>query len=564
MSDQSTNPETKNSSTRESTRIRWWPAVLILLVYGGIWLTTWVILDDVDTARGLQIVVTQIATGVAVLSLLVWELFFARLGFRSARWWRVQGVIALVVIVLISLFRIDYADGDASFSLTWRWVEDAYVNLDANVQLAPDSEPVVPNPVLDYPGFLGENRDGIVPNVSLAADWDANPPRELWRIEQGAENSLGAAHSSFAIVGERAYTQELRGDAEYVSCFELLTGELIWRNAQTDDDDAVVFESNVAGDGPRATPTYYDGRIYAVGSAGLLACFDATTGERLWEADIFEHTESINANWGYSASPLIAEPHVIVSAGGSGNAQLVGYRLDTTDSHPQPAVRGGDAELGGTDFYVSPTLRTICGVPQVLHINNKGIAAFDPESLDLLWEHPWPWQGGFAHPLVSQPVVLPDNHVFVSAGYTSGDALIQVSRDDDGRFSSGLIWLSNNLKSKFTNVLVQGDYLYGLDARILTCVEWRTGKRQWKVRAGTYGHGQVILVGDKIPTQKIIVQAETGELALVRATPESFEELGRIQPFEDRTWNNPAISGKYLLLRNHLEAACYELPLMEE
>jgi hypothetical protein len=31
--------------------------------------------------------------------------------------------------------------------------------------------------------------------------------------------------------------------------------------------------------------------------------------------------------------------------------------------------------------------------------------------------------------------------------------------------------------------------------------------------------------------------------------------------FEEKTWNPPALAGEYLLVRNHLEAACYRVGL---
>lgn len=50
---------------------------------------------------------------------------------------------------------------------------------------------------------------------------------------------------------------------------------------------------------------------------------------------------------------------------------------------------------------------------------------------------------------------------------------------------------------------------------------------------------------------------------LVEATPQRHHELTRFAAIEGKTWNNPALSGRRLLVRNDQEAACYELPLAE-
>jgi outer membrane protein assembly factor BamB len=61
----------------------------------------------------------------------------------------------------------------------------------------------------------------------------------------------------------------------------------------------------------------------------------------------------------------------------------------------------------------------------------------------------------------------------------------------------------------------------------------------------------------------ILVVSETGELALVEATPDAYRELAAMQALADSnvTWNNPAFSAPYLLLRNAREAVCYQMQL---
>jgi outer membrane protein assembly factor BamB len=98
-------------------------------------------------------------------------------------------------------------------------------------------------------------------------------------------------------------------------------------------------------------------------------------------------------------------------------------------------------------------------------------------------------------------------------------------------------------------------HIYGLDDGILECVDPLTCKRIWK--DGRYQHGQVLLAGDLL-----IVQMENGQVALVEAAPAGWRELGRFTALSGKTWNNPALAGRYLLVRNDHEAACYELPVV--
>jgi outer membrane protein assembly factor BamB len=113
------------------------------------------------------------------------------------------------------------------------------------------------------------------------------------------------------------------------------------------------------------------------------------------------------------------------------------------------------------------------------------------------------------------------------------------------------------LKTKFTNCVLIGEYAYGLSDSTLECVHWPTGKSQWK--KGRYGQGQVLGVGDTL-----LVQAEPGFVALVDASPDKFTELGRVQALNDKTWNNLCLYQNKLLVRNSVEAVCYELALEAE
>ena len=149
---------------------------------------------------------------------------------------------------------------------------------------------------------------------------------------------------------------------------------------------------------------------------------------------------------------------------------------------------------------------------------------------------------------------LPSDQVLISSGYGVGAALFQIRAEGDTLVAEEL-WKNLRLKAKFANFVYRGDYIYGLDDGILACVSIADGKRVWK--AGRYGHGQLLLVGDKL-----LVQSEDGELFLVNASPEAHIELGSLPVLNGKAWNTMALVGNQLLMRNHREAVCLQLPTL--
>ena len=188
----------------------------------------------------------------------------------------------------------------------------------------------------------------------------------------------------------------------------------------------------------------------------------------------------------------------------------------------------------------------------MLIFNSRGVAAHKIDSGQILWKADW--ERGGSH--ITMPIVLPNGRVLISSGYGVGSELLQVEHDSAGDWSTTRVWKSNQLKSKFANMIVRDGYIYGLDDGVMTCLELATGDRQWK--KGRYGHGQMILVDDLL-----LVMSEQGDLVLLDPVPDEHRELTRFSIFRGKTWNPPALAGRLLLVRTDSEAACFRLPAAE-
>jgi len=519
-----------------------------------VWIVLAVIAVLVAIVRGTEVVgdhaLANIATVllgfVAVVVLAVWFLFLSGYGWLS-RLLVAVGCVAGVSL-LAFLFRLERLNGELVPIFGYRFSEKPDQLLDAHPATTADTDNVRVDLRTttkdDFPGFLGPHRSESVDNVRLARNW-TDPPELVWR------KKIGAGWSAFSVVNGHAVTMEQRGDVEMTTCYNVETGQLEWAHSTEGR-----YERVEAGAGPRSTPTIDDGMVFALGVRGHLACLDGATGKPLWEKNLLqeygipiEDEESI-VLWGRAASPLVVGRQLIVPIGGRKGERPVS--LAAYDKRRGTLLwKGGERQIS----YSSPALAKLGGIDQIVIVNEDTASGHDVKTGKPLWEHERPGHTN-RNPNVSQAVPISPNLVFLSNGYGLGGMLLRLDPAAGGAFTPHVVWANPGvMKTKFTNVAILGGYAYGLSDGILECIEVANGLRKW--RQGHYGHGQILRVGDLL-----LVLTEKGEVVLVEATPDRANNvLGRFQAIEGLTWNNVALYGPYLLVRNAEEAACYKLPL---
>jgi outer membrane protein assembly factor BamB len=452
-----------------------------------------------------------------------------------------SGLSAAAVVALAALLgRTEGLWGNFSQELRWRWTPSAEERL-----LSATAKPVVSGAARvsgpaaaspsEWPGFRGPGRDSRQTGVRFSSDWASRPPELLWKIP------CGPGWSSFAFQGGCVFTQEQRGPREMVVCYSADTGAEIWTQGLE-----ARFDDPLGGPGPRATPTWADGRLFALGATGMLRCLNPVDGAVLWEQDIAKLAERQPPMWGFSSSPLVTGSLVIVHAGGAGNKGTLAFAAE--NGEPRWSAPGGD------DTYSSAHLAKIGGEEWVLMLSNLGLDFLHPGSGAVRFSYPWKHTDHRA----LQPQWAGPESVLLPTGMGAGTRLIRLRRGGDA-WSAEEVWTSRYLKPDFNDFVIHQDHLYGFDGGIFTCIRLDTGERAWK--GGRYGKGQVLLLAD---SGLLLVLGERGEGVLLRATPQAHEELATHPLLEGKTWNHPAIVGDRLFVRNAEEAACYRLPTAPE
>ncbi len=375
----------------------------------------------------------------------------------------------------------------------------------------------------DSPQWRGPRRDGVSKETAWRDDWSKKPAKVVWKA------SLGTGFSSFSVDDGRLYTMGYKDkDGEghdFVYCFDAKTGEKIWEH-----DYPCKLVDNLHEGGPAATPTVHGDMVLTLSKEGHLICFAKKTGKIRWQVDIRKPLRSRMPEWGFSSSPLIYKGLAIVDGGPLAAFDLKSGKLSWKTESYQAGY--------GSAMLLTPRR----GKPLIANLNNDGVILADPK--DGTVSDFAQWKTSFR--TNSTTPLIAGESVFISTGYKRGCALFKVSGGKlEKAYENKAI--QNHMD---TCVLVDG-FLYGIDGNSnrprrllnLVCMNLKTGEVAW--RQSGFGCGTVIAAGDRL-----IILSDRGTLAAVRANPKKFEELGRQDVLRGRCWTPPVLANGRIYCRD--------------
>ncbi|CAD76592.1 conserved hypothetical protein-putative membrane bound PQQ-employing oxidoreductase [Rhodopirellula baltica SH 1] len=515
----------------------------------------------------------SLAAGGIALLFVLYQL--QRASSAAAKAWLVPAFCLASIVAAGTLLRFESFSGEMVPRFSWRFGNNETPALKVTPLAESDSDELAVEVQSSteegsWLGFLGNGRTGVMPEREFEIPTSADEITRRWDI------GIGEGWSSFAVADGIAVTLEQRDEMECVTAYRLSDGQLLWLV----EHEANHFQA-LGGGGPRSTPAIIPatelspGRVYAQGATGTVWCLQLTDGEVLWKRDLIEITgwtieESEQAiSWGRSGSPLIVDNLCVLPLGGPASASDEGRSLIALDAATGETVwRSGDQQIS----YASAMIMTLGGKRQIVSVNEADITGHDIESGKILWSFPWE---GKSNSGANCAAAMPagENQFLIGKGYGGGSSLIQVTRVDNATnanddtskdassetetFVAEEIWHSSRvLKTKFNHTLVRDGIAYGLSNGALQAVEIESGKRLWEQsRRDRLGQGQAVLVEDVL-----VVQGEEGEVVLVAADPDDYQELIRIPALQHKTWNIPTVVDNLILIRNAHQAIALELP----
>jgi outer membrane protein assembly factor BamB len=252
--------------------------------------------------------------------------------------------------------------------------------------------------------------------------------------------------------------------------------------------------------------------------------------------------------WAYAESPLIDGSTVVCTPGGA-EATLVALDKSTGAVRWKCALPEADDAA-----YSSAIVVEVGGTRQYVQLLQKGLVGVAASSGKLLWRYEKPVSVFDAN--IPTPTAG-DGYVYVGSSGTGGGAVkLNVK---GSAVMPEQVYFDSKMPTAIGGTVKVGDHLYGTTAQSLMCFELKSGQVKWQERSlGAaslcYADGCLYLHGEN-----------SGEIALVEASPEAYRLRGRFTPPDQpqrgksKAWAYPAIADGRLYIRDLDMLWCYDI-----
>ena len=256
---------------------------------------------------------------------------------------------------------------------------------------------------------------------------------------------------------------------------------------------------------------------------------------------------------GLHGFPLVDGNRVICLPGGPG-ASVVALDKNT----------GATLWKSGSDAasHATPVAATIHNVRQYVVFNAFGAIGVKADDGVQLSRHQWTTQ----HDCNAQSPIVMGNKVFITSGYGVGCAMLEIGEN----WKVTEIWKDKEIIGRTARPILYQGYIYCTDETTrLICLNPQTGMNVWtKEGFGgrlnyawkdgfSCGSGGLILVDGAL----LVVSETSKSIVAVKATPQGYQELGRLKILVNGTelFASPSFSNGKLVVRDRKKLYCVDL-----
>lgn len=326
----------------------------------------------------------------------------------------------------------------------------------------------------DWPEFRGPGGQGHSSETGLPTTW-SDTENVRWRVPVP-----GNGWSSPIVAGDRIYltsavTVDEQAEKSDLSlralCFDATTGELLWNQEVFLEDAESAPGIHQKNSHASPTPILEGDRLYVHFGHEGTACLDLD-GNVLWRTNELRYPPV----HGGGPSPVIWKDRLILTCDGGEGAFVAAISKDKGDvlwKHERgiPAAK--------TFSFCTPLVIQVNGSDQVIVPGANVVSALDPVNGAPIWSYYYEGYSVVPRPLFAHGLI------YLSTGYDS-PVLLAIRPDGTGDVTeTHLAWRHEKGAPNTPSMLVIGDELYMVsDNGVATCLDALTGEQHWQKRLG--------------------------------------------------------------------------------
>ena len=374
----------------------------------------------------------------------------------------------------------------------------------------------------DWPQWRGPNRDGVISSFTEPKSWPEKLTRK-WKVD------VGLGYATPVVIGNRVYMFARQGDEEVLGALDADTGRVLWRTtypaAFTISPAAARHEK-----GPKATPTFADGKLFTLGMTGIVSAFDAANGKRLWQTPPSQPGPLYHT----SMSPLVDRGLAIVHVGSHGRGALTAFDVNTG------VVKWRwDGDGPG---YGSPIVAEFDGTRQIITFTQDNLVGVSASTGALLWKRRF--ETNYTQNCITP--VLYGQTVIVS-GLDKGVTAFKLVKAN-GQWSPVDVWENTEVSMYMANGVIVHDTFVALSHKNsgqFFALDARTGKTMWKSAPRQATNAAISRAGDLL-----FILKDDAELLIARSGATGLETVKTYAVADSATWSAPAVSGRRLFVKD--------------
>ena len=377
----------------------------------------------------------------------------------------------------------------------------------------------------DWPSWRGPNQDGTSAETKLISNWSIGGENLLWQTE-----FIG--RSTPVVLNDRVYVMGRIGkditEQERIACFDAKTGDKLWDHKFNVFHTTITFNrvgwTNPVGD----TET---GNIYVHGVQGLFFCFNED-GDIVWSRSLTEEYGRISGYGGRVHTPIIAGNLVVISyLNVSWGAQAIPrHRYFAFDK------RNGDlvwiSTPGGRPLdttYSTPVVTKINGQSLIIGGNADGsIYAMKQTTGEMVWGFKLSKRG------INTSVIVAGTKVYATHSEENVDTTTMgrvVCIDATGTgdvTATHEVWRRDGVGGGYASPTFKDGRLYIVDnSANVHSFNADTGELYWQHSIGTVGRGSPVWADGKLYVTEVNGKFHILQPRADKCRPLNVQEISR-------------------------------------